>query len=97
MELELIQNGKPINAIDFGTPEVGSVNRLVLQLHNKSMNWQIVNIECSLKQSEELQIEYPLQLNPHEYANVIISWNPKFERREPLDVIESFTGQLIIG
>jgi hypothetical protein len=97
MDLELLQNGKKIDVIDFGTPETGSKNRLVLQLRNNSPRWSIMKIECSLKQNDELRIEYPMILRPSEISDVIISWNPKFERREPLLLSETFSGQLIIG
>ena len=97
MDLELLRDGKRVDTIDFGTPETGSKNTLVLQLRNNSAQWSIYGIECSLKQSDELKIAYPEFLRPSETADVIITWNPKFERREPLLVSETFTGQLIIG
>ena len=97
MDLELLKDGKRIESIDFGMPETGSINRMVLQIRNNSAQWPIYGIECSLKQSDELKIKYPEFLRPNETADVVISWNPKFERREPLLVSETFTGQLIIG
>ena len=97
MDLELLKDGKRIDTIDFGTPETGSKNTMILQLRNNNIQWHIMGIECSLKQSDELKIKYPEFLRPNETADVVISWNPKFERREPLLVSETFTGHLIIG
>ncbi len=97
MDLELLKDGVKTDTIDFGTPETGSKNMMVLQLRNNSAQWHIMGIECSLKNTDELTIKYPEFLRPSETADVIISWNPKFERREPLLVSETFTGHLIIG
>lgn len=96
MELEILQNGKKIDTIDFGTPEVGSKNQVTIQLHNKSMDWPIENIKCVVTEKDVI-IDYPHRLNPNEYSNVTIYWNPEFERRTPLNITESFTGVLVIG
>ena len=96
MEFELLDNGKIIESIDFGRPDVGTKNVKILQLRNNSI-WEIVNINLDVQKDDDVNILYPKSLKPKESGYVTITWNPKFERRTPLNISQMFTGDLLIG
>lgn len=96
-EFELLENDKVVDVIDFGRPEVGSKNQKILQLHNKSKTWMINNIQLDITPDKDVKIQYPKQLKPDQYGEIRIDWNPKFERRLPLEISQMFTGELEIG
>jgi len=94
---ELLENGESVSIIDFGRPETGSKNIKILQLHNKSTFWEIHNIELDITKDTDYKIDFPKSLRPNEIRDVTVSWKPKFERREPLNISQLFIGDLLIG
>ena len=96
MELKLMDNGKPVNMIDFGVSEAGLTNVRILQLHNSSKYYVIENIQLNKSEDVDYNVVYPKTLKQNETKDVIITWSPKLERRTPLNVSHVFTGDLII-
>lgn len=96
MELELLDNGKIVESVDFGRPDVGSKNVKVLMLRNNSV-WEIQNIQLDIAKDDDVNILYPKSLKAKESGYVTITWSPKFERRTPLNISQLFSGDLLIG
>ena len=86
-----------ISIVNFGRLEVGSKNEKILYLNNGSEQWPINNIKLDMELDQDLKIEHPVFLAPNETKSVLIYWNPKIERRTPLEQNIIFSGDLIIG
>ena len=82
--------------IDWGRPEVGSKNEVVLWLANFDKKWVLSNIQCT-ENDPDIHITHPTAIPAEGVAAVTIEWSPKIKRREPLDVTHLLTGELWIG
>ena len=96
-ELQLLDNGEPIDTVDFGRPETGSINQKTLYIHNTDKLWPINNIKLDMVSDPDIKIEYPESLKPNESKEVRISWTPQWNRRTQLNISQLFTGELLVG
>jgi hypothetical protein len=87
---------RPATKIDWGRPDVGSHNEVVLYLANFSREFHLSNIKATENDSD-IHIEHPTAIKPDSAAKVTITWNPKLTRRKELDVTHLLTGELWIG
>lgn len=90
------QGTRPVNKFNFQEVEVGSKNEAILFLGNRSPDWPIKEISCSLD-DPECAIQYPKELKKGEIKEIYIKWSPAFERRKPLKASHLFSGRLKIG
>lgn len=90
------QGTRPINKFNFQEVGVGTKNQAIIYLGNRSPDWPIKEITCSMD-DPECVIQYPKELKKGQIREIYINWTPKFNRRKPLEANHLFSGKLKIG
>ena len=87
---------KSISTVDFSRVEVGQTHIVTVYMANLSKEWPIKKIETS-NMDKQLTLDFPEELEPEEVRPVVLTWKPKLNRREELDITELFEAELWIG
>ena len=93
--IEIIEDNKIIESINFERIEVGTVLNKEYMIRNNS-HWKVENIQV-FKKDEDLNIQFPTELKGNELNKLSIQWNPKIDRRIPLTDEITITGIELIG
>jgi len=87
---------RPVNKFNFQEIQVGTKNEGILYIANRSTEWPIKEISCTLD-DPECVIQYPNELKKEQIKEIHIKWTPAFDRRKPLKASHLFSGRLKIG
>jgi hypothetical protein len=90
--MRLMQGGKEVTVIDFGSVEFGTKKEISVDLVNDS-EAALRELQVSVNPEITIESKVPAFMLPQDTITLQLSWMPKLEIKKPINVNLEITGK----